>query len=88
MRMMFLGGVGALDAVPAGIRLPDLLQLGSGLGLVSGAEAGGGGVRHGVSFDAVPVAVTAPEVLTSTLREEVHATMTNQERSFIEFLFL
>src|SRR5690606_21678028 len=47
-----LCGVGALDAVPARIGVPALLQFRSGLGLVYGTErraAGRGVDRHGVS---------------------------------------
>ena len=40
-----VGRVGALDAVPPGIRLPDLLELGGRLHLVAGAQTCGAGCR-------------------------------------------
>src|SRR5690606_23235392 len=43
------GGEGALDATPARVGVPDLLQFGGGLRLVAVAKAGGGGLdAHGV----------------------------------------
>lgn len=83
--------VGALDAVPARVGVPDLLELGGRLNLVAGSQTGGagrrgvGGVRHGVS-SVDPAAV--PVWRGSTVREVRKPQRPIWERRSDEILFL
>ena len=83
--------VGALDAVPARVGVPDLLELGGRLNLVAGSQTGGagrrgvGGVRHGVS-SVDPAAV--PVWRGSTVREVRKPQRPIWERRSGKILFL